>query len=434
MSLAKPDIMTNVGNIPTEQSIGTTTSILDPVVHTSSMCRFVLENKGRLHSNSKIILGVIAPNQRAFFPPNLGVHCLISRVALKFGAKVISEIQDFNYYMAYKSCFNPNEQNFERNTLTNGTLIDYTVIDDEVAMNTGRSYISASGTKFQDYNNLQNEPSYQIRLVDMFPWLGSVQLPLYLMKEQVSIELYFEPKLSKRYVIPKGGTDITGSIVIDTAQTKLIADYIYYPQPVMDNYEAQIAKTGLTIPIVEYGLVKTSVLKDASQDCLIVRNIGGANRLVSKIIVMNSEAGHSQTSLYNDFGSSLASKTGQSFQYNIKYNNRNLYPRAVDNAAHAFNQVQNAEGMPLFITLGEYEIDKGEYSAKTVEGFDLNTEAEINSRGYVAIKTDGTRINSAGIELDMSLFEIDTDVTTRVYLEMGCVLTIKDGKVNKAYA
>ena len=79
-----------------------------------------------------------------------------------------------------KSCFNSNEQNFERNTLTNGTLIDYTVIDDEVAMNTGRSYISASGTKFQDYNDLQNEPSYQIRLVDMFPWLGSVQLPLYL--------------------------------------------------------------------------------------------------------------------------------------------------------------------------------------------------------------------------------------------------------------
>ena len=79
-------------------------------------------------------------------------------------------------------------------------------------------------------------------------------------------------------------------------------------------------------------------------------------------------------------------------------------------------------------------MDKGEYSAKTVEGFNLNTEAEINSRGYVAIKTDGTRINSAGIELDMSLYEIDTDVTTRVYLEMGCILTIKDGKVNKAYA
>jgi hypothetical protein len=45
MSLAKPDIMVNAGNIPSEQSIGTTTSILEPVVHTSTMCRFVLEKK-----------------------------------------------------------------------------------------------------------------------------------------------------------------------------------------------------------------------------------------------------------------------------------------------------------------------------------------------------------------------------------------------------
>ena len=114
MSLAKPDIMVNAGNIPSEQSIGTTTSILEPVVHTSTMCRFVLENKGRLHANSKIVLGVAATDQRAFFPPNVGIHCLISRVALKFGGKLISEIQDFNHFMSYKACFNSNEENFER--------------------------------------------------------------------------------------------------------------------------------------------------------------------------------------------------------------------------------------------------------------------------------------------------------------------------------
>ena len=47
-SLPKPDIMQNVGVMPTEQSSSVTTSILDPIVHTTSMCRFVLEAKGRL--------------------------------------------------------------------------------------------------------------------------------------------------------------------------------------------------------------------------------------------------------------------------------------------------------------------------------------------------------------------------------------------------
>ena len=396
MSLAKPDIMVNAGNIPSEQSIGTTTSILEPVVHTSTMCRFVLENKGRLHANSKIVLGVNATDQRAFFPPNVGIHCLVTRVVLKFGAKVISEIQDFNHFMSYKACFNSNEENFERNTVTNGILMDYQMINDEVGIHTGRSY-KGDAVLFQEFNDLKQIPTYQIRLVDMFPWLGNVQLPLYLMKEQVSIELFFETNLSKRYITPKGGTNITGSITIDTEQTKLVADYIYYPQPIMDNYEAQIAKTGLTIPILEYGLVKMTN-KIVDEDITILRNIGGANRMVTKVIIMNSETGKTRQVLFNDFGSSLVSKDAATFKYNIKYNDRNLYPRNVNNVAHAFNQVQNAEGLPLFITGGEYDVDRADYSEKTIEGYDLNKPAETNTRGFVAIKLDGESSVGLGAE------------------------------------
>eukprot|EP01050_Picozoa_sp_SAG11_P052324 SAG11_NODE_30247_length_302_cov_2.241379_1_plen_48_part_01 len=29
--------------------------------------------------------------------------------------------------MAYRNCFTPNEQNFERNAVTNGTMVDYTI-------------------------------------------------------------------------------------------------------------------------------------------------------------------------------------------------------------------------------------------------------------------------------------------------------------------
>jgi hypothetical protein len=351
---------------------------------------------------------------------------------LKFGGKLISEIQDFNHFMSYKACFNSNEENFERNTVTNGILMDYQMIDDEVGIHTGRSY-KGDAVLFEEFNDLKQIPTYQIRLVDMFPWLGKVQLPLYLMKEQVSIELFFETDNAKKYITPKGGTDITSPIVIDTEQTKLVADYIYYPQPIMDNYEAQIAKTGLTIPILEYGLVKMTVAL-VSDDVKILRNIGGANRMVTKLIIMNSETGKTRQVLFNDFGSSLVSKDGATFRYNIKYNDRNLYPRNIDNVAHAFNQVQNAEGLPLFITGGEYDVDRADYTTKKIEGYDLNIAAQTNTRGFVAIKLDGERVNSAGIEVDMALFDTNGDVVTRIYLEMGCILTLKDGKVNKTYA
>jgi hypothetical protein len=154
--------------------------------------------------------------------------------------------------MAYRNCFTPNEQNFERNSTTNGTLLDYCVDHDDGF--TGNTFINTglctdtNGVIIQAYNNLANTPTYQIRLVDMFPWLGQIQLPLYLMKEQCAIELFFETNNKKRYCIPKNGIDPT-PVLVDHENTKLVADYIYYSQPVMDNYESQIKQTGLTIPI-----------------------------------------------------------------------------------------------------------------------------------------------------------------------------------------
>ena len=199
-----------------------------------------------------------------FFPINLGVHALISRVVLKFGAKEIASIADFNHFMAYRNCFTPNEQNFERNAITNGTIVDYRIaenanagFDGDIFLNTGK-YVDTDGGELQDYNNLRNEPTYQIRLVDMFPFLGQIQLPLYLMKEQVSIELFFETNDAKRYCVPSAGAD-PGLVTIDKTQTKLVADYIYYPQPVMDNYESQIKQNGLTLNFLEYALVTTQV-------------------------------------------------------------------------------------------------------------------------------------------------------------------------------
>ena len=435
MSLAKPDILQNVGEMATNQSTGVTTSILDPVVSNSSMCRFVLENKGRLHGNSKITLGVIAPANKAFFPVNLGVHSLISRVVLKFGAKEISSISDFNYFMAYRNCFTPNEENFERNSITNGTLVDYRIAESankgftgDIGFNTGK-YIDSNGASIQTYNDLRQSPTYQIRLVDMFPFLGQIQLPLYLMKEQVSIEMFFETNAKKRYCIPSGGTD-PGSVAIDPEQTKLVADYIYYPQPVMDNYENQIKEKGLTIPFLEYALITTSV-SQAGGNVNMIRNVGGANRIVSKIIVMNSQTSFTNTSLYNEFGS----KCGDTFSLNFKYNDKLLYPRSLTNFAHAFNQVHNAEGVPMFVTGAEYSVKNKDFLSSTqFEGLALNATDSKIPRTYFAAKLDGSRVNSTGIEVHMAMTGQGANLTNRVYLEQACILSLKNGIVTKAYS
>ena len=52
-----PDII-KIGSVPSDTSIDVETSILEPVSFSQSQCHFVLENKGILHSNSRITLAL----------------------------------------------------------------------------------------------------------------------------------------------------------------------------------------------------------------------------------------------------------------------------------------------------------------------------------------------------------------------------------------
>ena len=52
-----PDLI-KIGSIPSDLSVEVDTDVLDPVVISDKFCRFVLNNKGFLHSFSKIVLAV----------------------------------------------------------------------------------------------------------------------------------------------------------------------------------------------------------------------------------------------------------------------------------------------------------------------------------------------------------------------------------------
>ena len=101
-----PDLM-KIGSIPSDLSQDMDTEVLDAVVQSDNFCRFVLTNKGFLHSFSKITLGVkaLAGKENSTFPASVGVHSLIQRCALRIGTTTVAEIDDFNHWMGYKSLF-----------------------------------------------------------------------------------------------------------------------------------------------------------------------------------------------------------------------------------------------------------------------------------------------------------------------------------------
>jgi len=471
-----PDLL-RVSPMDTTTVTDVETSVLDPVVVSDSFCRFVLLNKGILHSHSKITLAAqcTADSNRRFFPPNIGVQSLISRCALKVGTKTLQEIDGYNYLSAYKDMFVANEHQLEREQVQSGKCISHEFrysnsvdTDGGAANNTratvyglenGRDYATARNSPGEqadlaipDWADVANVPVFQIALSDMFPMLKQTQLPLYMMQEQVSIELTFEPVNTQRVCLRSSTSTETVSIVTD--QVKMIADYIYYPQDLMDSY--RVANNQISFNHFDYRHSKLSVSATSTSGTTQIRNLGGAGRIVTKVITGLQADAASDASILNQyhaispeahyqFGQApAAGKQNGSLTVNVRYNDKFLYPIDVTNPARQFHNTAQAEGMVPFVTREEFCAEGVALTGDQLEGYDQNTGDGGDEKGilgrfnWLSYRLNrNERINSRGIEYYWKYEGLDNDggsYTQRTWLELAKLTTISGGYVTTALA
>ena len=502
-----PDLV-RIGTIPSNTAIDIETDVLDPVVMNESICRFQLQNKGILHSHSKIVLRMKNNDAESYLPIGVGIHSLIQRCVLRIGTKTISEIDDYNHYLGYKSLFMSNEHQKEREQLTSGRCISHSVYysDGGNASSVGQSNTSASyvgldlgygyesdGTKASpdfpdnsavlellpcqkttglvgiDAANTFNGPEYQVALADLFPFLYTNQLPLYMINEPVTIELTFA---ERKFRLSNAPGDIGASAEIDTTATQLIADYQYFPQEMMESYARENAD--MTFTYVDYRLAKRNVIQKNASGSEVgsgqqIVNIGAAGRICSKVVTMLSNDGIDEVSLVNNFHSmgSMRVVTGnEATDYNgkltanLKYNNSFLYPVDIDNSARLFNAVVSAEGMVPFVVREEYGYEGKQITPIEFEGLAQNgTDHQGNAYGlpnkffYQAYHLNrNERVNSRGIEYYFDYDKLqnyalakDSDgnnpvgakgnsYTLRTYVELMKVATLKNGMMDTYFA
>tara|TARA_R110002050_G_scaffold128442_1_gene249640 strand:- start:3079 stop:4569 length:1491 start_codon:yes stop_codon:yes gene_type:complete len=471
-----PDLL-RVSPMDTTTATDVETSILDPVVSSDSFCRFVFLNKGILHSHSKITLAATCagdPTGKRFFPLGIGVQSLISRCALKVGTKTLQEIDGYNYLSAYKDMFINNEHQLEREQVQSGKCISHEFrysnasgTEGGAANNTsapryglenGRDYNGSVGgpvdnLEMQDWANASNSPVFQIALSDMFPMLKQTQLPLYMMEEQVSVELTFEPASKSRLCVKQGVA--SSAITIVQTEVKLIADYIYYPQEMMDAYRA--ANNVISFNHFDYRHSKVSVSAVSTSGTTQIRNLGGAGRIVTKVITgiqADSPNGDDETILnqyhsisperHYSFGQvpAAANKNG-SLTVNIKYNDRFLYPIDITNPARQFHNTAQAEGMVPFVTREEFCAEGVGLTDDTYEGYVQNTGDAADEDGilgrfnWLSYRLNrNERINSRGLEYYWKYEGLNTAglYTQRTWLELAKLTTLSGGFVSTALA
>lgn len=497
-----PDLL-KIGSIPVNTAQDVETSVLEPVVHNDGFCRFVFQNKGILHSHSKIEIGLKNAPVQAQLPLGVGIYSLIDRVSLKMGTKTICEIEDFAHWFAYKSMFVSNENNKEREVCLTGRQMShgfqYSDLANRVAVPSksggGESDTSApvvgidvgrdndthfgtwqSETLASDadnivpltshaepmyYSNLKHtkandNPLYQLSLSELLPFLKMNQLPLYLIKEPVSLEIHFtQPGTGSvvadgsRRVCVELGQAKNSQYLIDTAATRLVADYIFYPQELMSAYAN--ANQNMSFTYVDYQLSKMSVDAATAQSNMI-RNIGGAGRIVSKMFWGLADEDCSEEWLLNNYYSQAPSrdystagavnKKNNTAEFNIKYNDNFLYPMDVKNTARHFHNVQSTEGIVPFVNREEYGLEGQSLTTRTILGYPqggLRAGADVAPRlggkffwlGSRLNKNE--RINSRGVELYFKYEGLPAKVSTRGYTQRVYMEVIRTATLNNGY-
>ena len=433
-----PNFM-RLGSVPVNYLQEVETDLLEPVIFNDGsgtavdgFIRFQLQNKGFLHSHSKIFLSV-TPNSttdRAMFPPNVGVGKVIKKAVLKIGNKVLNEISDWDKLHAYHSTKISNENNKERELYTTGRCMNLSIdranggslgsAATGLSVNVGRDPDLTIGTDLA-VDDVENEmmpfalleggsqseaPSYAVDLSDLFPFLKVHQLPLFMMTEPVTIELTLHPPVNNRLVhVGSGGTDVAQ--VLDQNEVKFCADYIYYGTgDEMESWANQNKQ--LDFSFVDYRAITTTITNTSIQS-ETVRNIGMASRLVSKVITMfnRSAANTGEDDLLMDtaaMSTKLAAtkKISGPIDYNLRYNDKFEFSTNISNTARLFTLLQQAEGM-VFINRSAYSAQGNAFAPAAAQTNTFEGKAVVEQiQGeffYLSTRLSGGRIGQRGIEL-----------------------------------
>lgn len=463
-----PDFLANVGAQITDAEQRIDTDILEPVVFSDNFIRFQFQNKGLLNPKSRITFSFKNPGVAdSFLPLGVGIGSLIQRSTFKIGGKTICEVDDWAHYNFYKSLFTDQQVTKGREQYLSGRAISNSVVYENnsdtssyVGMDLGTepthgATVQDNDMKLQSFQELAQTPVFSLSLEELVPCLRSVQLPLFMLNEEVQLELTLSSTIGKRACMPFAAlAEKDTPIELNQDDVRLIADYTFLEGDAMEQFKA--ANSDYAYTFLEPRLTKTTLASSAAWENQI-RNVGGAGRRVPKMFVMLSSdkmgnsstdgtksAAHNQLTLLNDYRSiatysgTEAGGTYDKLTVNIKKNDSFIFPIDRSNSALHYHGVQQTEGAVPQVTRAMYSRQGNSLQFSKFQTFVMDQSDELS--GQFAVQAfrfpDGQRVDSRGLEIHYKYGGLDTreaPFVQRAYVEMEKRVMIKDGFTDTMY-
>ena len=371
-NLSLPSVL-KIQPMSTIQSMNIETNQLDPVVINQSFARFVMERKGILDVGSTFTFSVHPTdptgNNACFLPVKTGIHSLIKRAVLKVGTKIIATTDDYAYYQTIKRAFKTNEEKSQKDLVKVGSCDVMEPNNQGTGLYQMKSVVySTAGTGLIDpsvrLTTSETEcPIFSIKLSELFPMMKNIQLPLYLLADNVSVELSFTQQpagtTGKIALFSNGYAGGTG-IKVGTENCKFLADYLTYENERMDQTARLVmSDTGLVLPYEDIQLTSSNIPPIVPNPVgtnvvaqQVNRDLGLSGRNVRSILV------HDHKNITNPLvGVYSADAYDVPDAYNWRINDKLVYSRDVINEARKSNQLSEVFSTNINCLNAEYSVD-----------------------------------------------------------------------------
>jgi len=463
-----------------EQDINT--DLLFPVSFNQNQAKFVFDRKGILDSNSQLQVASTVVNSTtptvdtgAFYPSSVGAVSLIKRAYLEIGGKRISDLQDVAHYTTWERTHWSNEyrkgvafpkqggndvfvgsasktiaansadairsRGFSAPYGTIGRVSSDYASNATAIANVGQQQSALTETKDRAKRLITTDetttPTMSIGLSQLIPFLVGVQLPLFAIREEVSLHIVFNtPDNNNSFCLP--ATDTAG-VPNDHTTTKstivegkflIMADYLFFPSLMGELSEEIMNRGGYDIPyceVLEQQNYTSYSVGDFRNDYQI--QVGG--KMVKWIVVQKEESAVNLNNLgYANYGNYNSRALREGCQYQFKIDSQNVYSLPLKNTSLQKTEADAVKGNPLVLNNYIYTWKNQTDGAGTVAADDYGmTDRLVNT---ISQHTESGSQNWFGLKIENSMSQ-GRRISNQpiIYTEEGTVYTADDNTSRK---
>ena len=403
----------------TPQSIRIETNILEPQSISQQHATFLFKNTGVMDKNTRIVVPISCNNQHTQLYLGAGAFGLIETATLKYAGNTLAQTDNVGGYQAIRRLLKPQEHRQKVGaTKTNApfcwypnqvwkTKTDATPSRAEVDtenVEDGRLAFKSDcwnrnqgvyKTGPQETLGMKPHPRYKLRdteegeeegftavfsLDDLFPELmKDIQLPLFLLNEQLSLEILWTDPSLRGWVSQAGVlAGHEANIQIDTDNTFILQDLLFFDDNTTNKIRAENTSTGgIGITYGDLVNLRTTIINPTGTapnppvEGEMVRSQGdytidiGLDNMVVRYMVMsmadetdilhtddNPAKANWSLGKYNSIAPMVEAG---GLEYNLIVNNSPVYPENIKSMSRQYTQLQQVfSGTPLQVPKGCY--------------------------------------------------------------------------------